>query len=109
MRNKTIEAHPEITLDIDINGAPNPKAIEQIRNKEIVSYVNIKSLVDFGLTELSWVYDINYPQTLKRINDRKVFSLIAETLPNTPECNEIVAEITAFMQHRIENETFFKV
>jgi hypothetical protein len=109
VRNKTIEAHPEITLDIDINGAPNPKAIEQIRNKEIVSYVNIKSLVDFGLTELSWVYDINYPQTMKKIHDRNIFPIIAETLPDTPECNEIVAEVTDFMLQRIEEESLPKI
>lgn len=102
VKTRKIEEHPEITLDIDINGSPTPEAIEQIRKKETVSYENIKSLADFGLTELSWVYDINYPQTLKRINDREIFQLIAGILPDTQEMREIISEVLNFMNKKLE-------
>ncbi len=50
IQQNTIEEQPEITLNVDIDGPVNPAALSELENRHNVSYRNIKSLADFGLT-----------------------------------------------------------
>jgi len=97
LHNGTLEKHPEITLNIDLNGPVSPAALAQILNEQTVSYENIKSLADFGLTQLSWIYDINYYVTFQRIIDRSIIEKIIEFLPENKEIKNVVQKVNTFI------------
>jgi hypothetical protein len=87
-----LERHPELMFGIPLEGLLDPMAVEQIKRKEIISYSNMKSLPDFFLTQLSWVYDINFPATYKIIKERNIIANILEVLKDQPGIEDIVAE-----------------
>ena len=45
IKNDTLAEHPEITLNIDLDGPVSPEVLDQVRGHETVTYNNIKSLV----------------------------------------------------------------
>lgn len=96
-----IKDHPEIMLNIDINGPPNPAALAQFLDHQTVSYKNIKSLTDFGFTQLSWIYDINYPYTLKYIAEHRIIEDIAGALPQDAEITQAVNSLAEYMKQKM--------
>ncbi len=102
IKNNEFKEYPEITLDIDINGSLNPLALAQVQSKQTVSYKNVKSLVDFGLTQLSWIYDINYKFTFQQILKREIFEEITKLLPEEKEVNEVVQSVKSFIETKLK-------
>lgn len=83
-------AHPDMLLNISIDGPVNPVLLEEIKRGEDGSFSNIKSVADFQVVMISWVYGINYRQSLQRIQQRNLISRIAYNLPNDPAVQEVV-------------------
>ena len=79
--HNTITDHPEITLNIDIDGPLNPAALTELERQENVSYANVKSLADFGLTQLSWLYDMHYAYTFHHVRDHRIIDTILTIIP----------------------------
>lgn len=83
---------PGLMLHIDCEGPVNPEVLRELRARRNVSYRHIRSLADFFLTQLAWVYDLNFPATYRRVRERGVIDRIADVVPRTPE---IEAELQA--------------
>jgi hypothetical protein len=86
-----LRRYPEITLMVKLDGGINPKALAEIKRGRMVSVSNIKSLADFFLLQLSWVYDLNFRPSYRRLLRRSVIENIAETLPRTAEIRKQVS------------------
>jgi len=97
VKNNQLDDHPEITLNIDRNGPISPAVLAEFLASETVSYENIKSLVDFGLTQVSWIYDINYPATFRELVDRRIMEQISEFLPDTEDVHHILEKAQAYI------------
>lgn len=106
IHNNKIEDHPEITLNIDINGPVNPAALAQILDKKTIEYRNIKSLADFGLTQLSWIYDVNYRYTLNQIAERGILEEIIDLLPKDKEVLKAAKSVSEYMAQKIQFQIF---
>ena len=102
IKNNRLDDYPEITLNIDINGPVNPSALAQVLNKQIVAYKNVKSLADFGLTQLSWIYDINYKFTFQQIFDRRILEQVTELLPEEKEVQKVVQAVKTFIAQKLQ-------
>jgi len=102
IRNNRLDDYPEITLNIDIDGPVNPSALAQVLNKQIVSYKNVKSLADFGLTQLSWIYDINYKFTFQQIFERRIIEQVTELLPEEKEVQKVVRAVKTFIAQKLQ-------
>ncbi|MFC1650815.1 HD domain-containing protein [Candidatus Latescibacterota bacterium] len=103
LRNKDFDKYPEITLHIDFDGPVNPSALAQIRRQETVSYGNIKSLLDFRITQLSWIYDINYTFTFRQIIERGFLAEVTESLPDEKDVSEIVRTVCDFIDSKLKS------
>lgn len=94
--NGDLRRSPDIRLMVKLDGPVNPSALEEIRHRQTVSVANVKSLADFFLLQLSWVYDLNFRPSYQRLVSRKVIDNIAEVLPSSAEIKE---QIAAAKQH----------
>ncbi len=103
IKNNRLDDYPEITLNIDINGPVNPLVLSQVLNKQIVSYKNVKSLADFGLTQLSWIYDINYKFTFQQIFDRRILEQVIELLPEEKEIQKVARAVKMFIAQKLQD------
>ena len=101
VKKNKLEEHPEIILNIDIDGPVNPEALAQILNKETISYNKVKSLADFGLAQLAWIYDINYKVTFQEISDRNIIEQITEIFPQDKEIYKVKQLVESFINEKI--------
>ena len=101
IKNNRIEEHPEVILNIDINGPVNPDALAQILDGEPISYKNVKSLADFGLAQLAWIYDVNYKVTFQEILDRNMIEKITEFFPHIKEIQKAKQQIKSYIRDKI--------
>ncbi|MFH1968975.1 MAG: HD domain-containing protein [Verrucomicrobiota bacterium] len=95
-KNDEIQCHPELILALDLEGPVNPRVLADIRARQPVAYANIKSLADFFLTQVSWVYDLNFRPSYQRLVQRRLLEQVAEVLPKDAI---IQAEVAAAVQH----------
>ena len=74
-RNRTIE------LDLpDENRISNP-IYKALINGKLAQMEDLKTLNDFKLLQIGWVYDINFPRTFEIIREKGYLSMIRDTLP----------------------------
>lgn len=95
-KNDEIQCHPELILEIDLEGPVNTRVLADIRARRPVAYANIKSLADFFLTQVSWVYDLNFSPSFQRLAQRRLLEQAAEALPKNAA---VQAEVAAAARH----------
>jgi len=73
--------------------------ISAICAKKSVDYSQMKSMNDFKLVQLGWVFDLNFPMSIFLITDRKHFYDIRETLPNHEGISAAIKVIEQHVEH----------
>ncbi len=101
IRNDRLGDYPEISLRVDLAGPPNPVLLDAHRTRVPAPYSTIRSLADFLLLQLLWMYDINHVSTLRLVLERNVIASLAEHLPATPEVTAAVQAAERFVQNRV--------
>jgi hypothetical protein len=79
----------------------SPEVLDAIEAGKMVELTMLKSLHDFKLLQLSWVYDINFTSTLKLIRERGVLEQLAETLPKNAAVLAIFARVHDYLEQRL--------
>jgi hypothetical protein len=87
--NDRLEEHPELLFGVPIEGPASPELVAMIRTRRNIPFSMIKSLTDFKLIQMSWVYDIHYPAAFERIDQRNVIGKLESLLPPSPEAREV--------------------
>lgn len=68
---------------------------------EMIRLSSLNSLNDFKLLQLSWVYDINFPSTLRLIRERGLLELLSATLPGEPADRKVLAHVQGYLERRL--------
>ena len=95
-KNDAIRCYPELILEIDLKGPVNRRVLADIHARQPVAYANIRSLADFFLTQVSWVYDFNFRPSYQRLAQRRLLEQAAEVLPKE---TIVQAEVAAAAKH----------
>ncbi|MBU5615343.1 HD domain-containing protein [Geomonas azotofigens] len=61
----------------------------------------LKNLNDFKLLQVSWIYDINFPATLRLIRQRSVLERFAAMLPQDREVLDVLAQVGRYLEGRL--------
>jgi hypothetical protein len=61
------------------------KVLSHIFDKKVAPLSSLRTLNDFKLTQLSWVFDLNFDETFRLLLERKYIDKIIGTLPQTNE------------------------
>lgn len=82
-------------LPMELRTAPlSQKVVKQFIDGETILFPTIKSFADRILMNISWIYDINYPQTLYMCKISEVFEYLLEELNKINKNKELQREIT---------------
>lgn len=88
-----------VTLGLDDNPEGyTPEVADCVLEKRLSSYGEMRFVNDFKLLVMSWVWDCNFPVTLRLIRERGDLEAVMKTLPNLPRLNlacEKVREVLA--------------
>lgn len=89
---------------IELGLPDNPEISEEVCKDLLegifVRTVNLKSLNDFKLLQVGWIYDINFPRSFQIIREREYLDKIYSVLPHTDIVNEIYAKIEAYLEEK---------
>ena len=90
-----------IVLDLPESDSVSEDIINAVRKKEKIRYEMLKTVNDFKLLQLSWVYDFNFSNSLEMLSSLGHCEAIMETLPKAGCINEIKAELTSYLRERV--------
>ena len=69
---------------------------------KMVQLSTLKSLNDFKLLQVSWIYDINYLATLRLIRQRSVLDQFAAMLPEDRAVLDVLAQVREYLERRLQ-------
>ncbi len=94
----------EFQLEIELPDGPgySVEVVDKILAGERLDYRTLRTWNDIRLCQLSWVYDVNYTATLKRIKERKFLEMVLDFLPETGDIEKVKKKIFDYVDSRIE-------
>lgn len=101
LRTGEYRNYPELFSRLDPAGPPSPDLVEEIRRRRAGSYERIRSLLDFRLVGLAWVYDINYVPALRMFVDRGLLAGILEGIPEGSGAEDLAADAQQYVRQRL--------
>ena len=81
----------------------SPEAIQAIMRREIFALKKLTSINDFRLLQISWMFDLNFTQSVRIMHSRDYPRRIAAHLPQTDEIRTAVDFVMRCMEERIAN------
>jgi len=81
----------------------SPEALAAVGAGKMVQLSSMKSLNDFKLLQLSWIYDINFLTTLQLIRQRCVLERFAAILPGDETVVEVLAKVRGHLERRLDS------
>jgi putative nucleotidyltransferase with HDIG domain len=93
--NKTVE------LDLPDRAEWNPKILEALMAHRFARLADMRTLNDFKLLQIGWVYDLNFGESFRILKERRYIEAIAETLPDASEIRDAVQEALRYIATRL--------
>jgi putative nucleotidyltransferase with HDIG domain len=90
-------------LEIELPDEPgySMEVVKQLLAGQRIDYSKLRTWNDMKLCQLSWVYDVNFPATLKWIKQRGFLEMIFEFLPATEDIKRVREKIFEFVDSAI--------
>ena len=98
--NKNIPRNESIELGLPDTPEISGKVCQELMAGKPIKEEHLKSLNDFKLLLIGWVYDVNFPRTFQLIRERGYLEMIRDALPPS----ERVLEIYSIIRTRLEKE-----
>ena len=99
VRDKRVNAAVEIGLPDD--PAFSPSVIAALNNGCFARIQDLKTLNDFKLLQISWVFDLNFIPSFRAVKERKYIEKIEATLPYSKEITAAVKHAHDYMERRL--------
>lgn len=90
-----------IGLGLPETAGYSPEALRCIADRKIFTLKQLRSLNDFRLLQLSWVFDLSFTESIRMMLSRDYPGRIAAHLPKTDEIRAAVDGIVRYMKERI--------
>ena len=94
----------QFKLEVELPDEPQYSAevVEQLLAGQRIDYSMLRTWNDMKLCQLGWVYDVNFPQTLRRIMERGFLENIFDFLPDNEDIEKVRKKIFDYVGLRTE-------
>ncbi|HMK60604.1 MAG TPA: HD domain-containing protein [Dissulfurispiraceae bacterium] len=75
--------------------------LSSLKGRKVVSLMQLKTLQDFKLLQLSWVFDLNFRTSFILLKERGYVSGISSTLPQTEEIVAAIYIVRSYVEERL--------
>ncbi len=86
-----------INLGLEDDGRISQEAIEAVCNETFVKTFMIKRLNDLKLLQISWVFDLNFPQSVLRLKQKGYIDKIVSTMPMLTGLKKALVHVHEYM------------
>ncbi len=90
-----IEKNDNEAIGLDLPHLPyySHEVFKRVINQEMIPFGIMRTLNDFKLVQMSWVYDLNYQSSKNKVLRNKYIERIAKTLPQNNELKLLVKKL----------------
>jgi len=82
----------------------SPEVLTALKNERMVQMSTLKTLNDFKLLQLAWIYDLNFASSLRILESRQCIDGIAATLPRTGEIIAALATLRGYVHEGLRGK-----
>ena len=79
----------------------SPEVVASLQRGQMVNLATVRSLNDFKLLQLSWVYDLNFPGSFRLVRERRYLEEMEATLPDDRGVRQAVACVTRYLSSNL--------
>lgn len=97
------EAQRSAAVELDLPDTPevSEEVMTSLTEGKMISLHQLKSLNDFKLLQMAWVYDVNYQPTFRMIYERDFLKKIRDTMPATEGINRIYSRLISYLKEKL--------
>lgn len=79
----------------------SPDVLASVVKREMVHLSSLRTLNDFRLLQLAWIFDLNFVRSLELVLERSYIDGLSATLPRADEIAQAVGSIRAYVNGRV--------
>ena len=83
----------------------SPAVIASLNRREMVRLTSLRTLNDFRLLQLAWIYDLNFAPSLRLVLERSVIEQLTASLPQTDAISRVVDNLRNYVNERLHAAT----
>ena len=95
--SKNNGSNPALDLDRPDTEEYSKDIIKDILENKSSNLKHVKTINDFKLLQIGWIYSINFAPTFDRIEERKYLEIIRDYLPRMEEIDKIFSVVQAHL------------
>ena len=94
---------PNPALELYLPDTPecSEAVIEDIMNNRMAKIKDVRNRNDVKLLRLSWVFDINFPETFSLLKETRYMEIIMYSLPKTEEIRKVIRHLEAYLEKQL--------
>jgi hypothetical protein len=97
------DSAPAITLGLPDIPEYSKDILSYLSERRVVSLSQLRTVNDFKILQLSWLYDLNFTPSFQLFSERDYLSRMTAQLPQTEEIQEIARFLEKFVNQRLKN------
>lgn len=104
-RQEQPDAGPNATIELGLPDKPacSPAVLADMQAGRFARVENLRTLNDFKLLQISWVYDLNFIPSFQTLQQHRYIEQIAATLPPTGEIAAAVKQANEYINRSIKD------
>ncbi len=81
----------------------SPEVLKQLHQHKLVLLSSLKTLTDFKLLQLAWIFDLNFAASFRIAAQRQYIDRFALTLPKTDAVADAVDAVREYLNEKLKN------
>lgn len=92
-----------VEIGVEDSSEITDKVCQSILDGKTVDYKDLRTLNDFKLAQIGWVFDFYFPISLSLIKSRGHFDTIKSQIPVTVLTTEVLDKVESFLKYRLQS------
>ena len=80
-------------------GKISDKVYKDVINGNLVRFTDVRTIDDFKLFHISWIYDLNFKKSYKILEEKQYIDKIFNTLPDNKKIKILRKKIKEYLKH----------
>jgi putative nucleotidyltransferase with HDIG domain len=83
----------------------SPGVLESLERREMVRLTSLRTLNDFKLLQLAWIYDLNFAPSLRMVVERGIIERLSASVPQTPAVRRALGNLRQYVAGQLAGTT----
>ncbi len=92
------------TLGLPDTPSYSTEVLASLHRREMVQLSSLRTLNDFKLLQLAWIFDLNFAASLRIVIEREYIGKMAALLPRTEEIDRAVDGVREYVSQRLKQQ-----